>query len=559
MLPSIEQCVQNISDQFEVLDKICCDYDDIESAKLDLYARLKKVWQERFEPDQRIVLVLTKDFYSEHAPAGALLQAVQVIVQDIDISNFFVCIVSCNPDLDTEYQYVHKTTSWDDIKFNCYTCSGTFIKLTHNHKPMDGKILSLKHLVESIAQLSDRHKKLLFQDPVFCMMPWVGINIAANNHARPCCEYQGPDIGDPANQSIQDIWNGDEIQQIRKNMLNSTPVPGCKNCYHKENLQRDSLRNSINRDFAHRIDLIDGPGPDGTRDVNSIRYWDIRYNNLCNFACRSCGPHSSSSWVSVWNALHPDQKRTQFLLQAGSNSNDIFSQMVQHLHAVEKIYFAGGEPLMIENFYRVLEMLDQAGRHDVHLCYNTNLSRLHLQERSILDLWSKFTKVSVGASLDAMGNRAEYLRTGTIWPDIVSNRRLILEHCPHVDFYVSATTGLINALHVPDFHQAWVEQGLIGADDFNVQLLLQPEWMSVANAPRRLKQKIVDRYDRHIDWLRNKDRTGRAVSGFRSVINLCDEAGHYDADEFWHQVRRLDSYHGTDLLSTFTELVDADL
>ena len=559
MLRSLDKCLQDLHAEFEVLDQIYCDYDDVESAKVNLYIRLQKVWRDQFETNQRIVFVLQKDFYSKHSPAGVLLQAIQIIVQDIDISNFFVCIVSSNTDLVSEYNYVKQNISWDEIAFNCYTCSGTFARMIDNHKPVDGKGQSLKHLADTIANLSEPHRQLLFSDPVFCMMPWVGININANNRTCPCCEWQGPTIGNPATQSIKEIWNGPAIKQIRQSMLGGNAVPGCQNCYTKENLMRDSLRNSINRDFAHRADLIDNTDPDGTLRADAILYWDIRYNNLCNFACRSCGPHSSSSWFPVHNALYPDQQHKQFLLEAGSNSDSIFGQITEHLHSVEKIYFAGGEPLMIENFYRVLEMLDQAGRHDVHLCYNTNLSRLNLGGRSILDLWSRFDRVSVGASLDAMEDRAEYLRSGTIWPDIVTNRRLIQQHCPHVDFCVSATTGLINALHVADFHQSWIDQGLISAEDFNIQLLFQPAYMSVCNAPERLRQQIVDRYTQHIEWLRPRDRSGRAVSGFRSVLEMCRRPDVYDRQQFWREVARLDHYHSTDLFSTFPELIGTGL
>jgi MoaA/NifB/PqqE/SkfB family radical SAM enzyme len=559
MLRSIDECLQDIHDQFEVLDQIRCDYNDVELAKLDLYMRLQKVWREQFDTNQRIVFVLERDFYNDHSPAGALLQAIQIIVQDIDISNFFVCIVSSNADLASEYSYVKQNISWDEISFNCYACSGSFARLTHDHRSMDGKGQSLKHLTDDISALSDPHRQMLFQDPVFCMMPWVGVNIGANSRMRPCCEWQGPNIGDPEQQSIKEIWNGKEIKQIRRQMLQGQPVSGCASCYNKEKLTRDSLRNSINRDFVHRVDLIDRTDPDGTLHSDTVLYWDIRYNNLCNFACRSCGPHSSSSWAAVHNALHPDHKQKQWLLEAGSDSDHVFAQITEHLHSVEKIYFAGGEPLMIENFYRVLDLLDQAGRHDVQLCYNTNLSRLTLRGWSILELWSKFSRVSVGASIDAMEARAEYLRSGTRWSDIVSNRRLIQQHCPHVDFYVSATTGLINALHVADFHQSWVDQDLISAGDFNIQLLFQPTYMSVRNAPERLRQQIVDRYTQHIEWLRPRDQSGRAVSGFRSVIEMCRRPDVYDREQFCHEIGRLDQYHGTDLFRTFPELIGTGL
>jgi hypothetical protein len=46
----------------------------------------------------------------------------------------------------------------------------------------------------------------------------------------------------------------------------------------------------------------------------------------------------------------------------------------------------------------------------------------------------------------------------------------MMEVCPQVDFYISSTVGLINALTHTDFHRSWVEQGLIKPQDFNFNL-----------------------------------------------------------------------------------------
>jgi MoaA/NifB/PqqE/SkfB family radical SAM enzyme len=555
----MDHCLQKLRNEFDIIAEIRCDYDSVESAALELYVKLQKIWQAQFDSNQRIVLILDRDFYGYDSLCGQLLQTIQIIVQDIDISNFFVTIVSSNPELQLEYDYVKQHISWDPVAFDLHVCSGTFSKIHQSTKGFDGKKQSLKKIVSVLEKLSDRQKDLLFVDPVFCMMPWVGIHVSPGNVVKPCCEYNGAAIGNTADSSIAEIWNSESLATIRRSMMSGKPVAGCESCYHKENLKRDSLRNSINRDFAHHVDLLDNTNRDGTLSTRSVLYWDVRYNNLCNMACRSCGPASSSSWYQIHNDLYPDQKRQFALVQAGTNDNDVFQQMCEHIDTVEKIYFAGGEPLIIENFYRILEMLDDRKRHDVHLCYNTNLSKLVLKDRSVLDLWQKFHKVSVGASLDAMGDRAAYLRTGTVWSEIVSNRKKILDQCAHVDFYISATTGLINALHVADFHQAWVEQGLISADDFNIQLLYEPAYLSVRNAPKKLRTKIIQRYNTHIEWLRSRDRTGRAISGFRSIVNFCKDPGSYDPALFWQEVQKLDQYHGTDLLTTFPELKDSDL
>ena len=71
----------------------------------------------------------------------------------------------------------------------------------------------------------------------------------------------------------------------------------------------------------------------------------------------------------------------------------------------------------------------------------------------MFDIWKKFDNVAVGASLDAMGPRAEYIRKGTKWDTVEKNRRQMMEICPDVDFYISPTLSIMNVWHIPDFHK----------------------------------------------------------------------------------------------------------
>jgi radical SAM protein with 4Fe4S-binding SPASM domain len=557
-MSTVIECLEDLRHNYDVLTEIVCNYPDIESAKVDLYQQLKRVYRSEYELNQRIVFVLEQDIYNDTAQVGSFLQAIQIILQDIDISNFFVCIVTTNSNINDEYQYVQSNISIDPVSFHVYFCSGHFNRICCNHGAIEGKIQSLKNV--DFDQLSVQHQKLLFNDPVFCIMPWIGINVDTTSQVYPCCEFdKRHSIGTVKTQNLDEIWNSDSMKKIRKSMLSGESVSACKNCYFKEQTKQNSLRVNFNRDFSQEISKVDQTLDDGGLPDAEIKYWDIRYNNLCNFACRSCSPSASSSWYQVHNSLNPTNTLTVPLLQAADNQDQVFEQITKNIDIVTTIYFAGGEPAMINNFYKILELLIEHQRFDVQLRYNINMSRLTLKNKSLLTLWKHFKNVSVGASLDAEHDRAGYLRVGTVWTDIIKNRQAIAEHCPHVDFWVTATTGLINALHVPDFHRSWAEQGYIRADDFNVALLLAPAYQSVINAPAQLKQKIINRYQQHLDWLRPLDTTGRAVQGFISIIELCKQSGHYDSELFWHKINKLDQYHGTDLLTTFPELQNVGL
>lgn len=555
---SVNQCLGQLRQQHNVVVEINCDYASIESARIDLYTRLKKIYQESYDSNQRLIFVLTQDFYNNDSNCGSVLQAIQIILQDIDIANFFVCLITTNPNIDQEYQYLQKNISTDPVTFQVFSCIGEFKKIRIAHGAVDGKMQSLKNV--DLDSLSETQKHRLFSNKVFCLIPWVGINIHVDSKVYPCCEtLENHNVGNIKTESISEIWNSNKMKSLRRNMLNENPTEGCQGCYLKESLKQNSMRLNTNREFADAIFTVDQTKDDGTLPIVNIRYWDIRHSNLCNLACRMCGPDLSTSWYQIHNTLNPNDKIKIPLITVGNQKDEVYNQIADGIDQIETIYFAGGEPSMIDSFYKILELLIQKNRTDVQLRYNMNLTRLTYKNKSLLALWKKFDRVAVGASLDSELSRGEYIRPGAVWQTVVNNRLLIAKECPHVDFHVSSTTGLINALHIPDFHQSWVNHGYIKAEGFNIQLLLTPTHLSVVNAPNVLKQKIIDRYTSHLKWLTPLDSTGRAIKSFKSIIELCSQPGNYNPEKFWYEVGRLDQYHGTDLLTTFPELQNVGL
>lgn len=545
----LEDSLKKLRSEFEILDVVIYDGN---TSTVDLYLRIKKLHRGYFENNQRIIFVITEDTDASDM-AGQLLQNLQAIINDIDISNFFVCLVTTNTDIKQNYQYVFENISRDQIPFHLYQCKGDYKKIHSNNKISFSKYTSLKNISDKICNLKENKKELLFKSKTFCMLAWTGINIQPDNRVRPCCEFQGV-IGRSDKDSLFQIWNSDAWKQLRKDMLTGVEVPACQRCYEHENLGRDTLRQSANRLLISEIDVVDHTHDDGYLEVFNLSFWDVRYNNLCNLACRSCNAQASSSWYAPAVALKKIQESRSPILIAGRNNNDIFDQIIEHIDHVKQISFAGGEPTMIDKFYEILEILDSQGRNDVQLIYNINMSRLTLKNKSLLDLWKKFPNVSIGASLDGEHERGEYLRQGLAWKDVVTNRKLMQDKCPHIDFYVSATTSILNVLHIPAFHKSWVDQGLIKPEDFNIQMLWSPTYLRVDHSPSQLKEKIRRVYNDHIDWLLPKDSLGRATYGFRSVLSHIKNEHEFDTQNFWQNIDALDQYHQTRMVDIFPEL-----
>jgi hypothetical protein len=326
------------------------------------------------------------------------------------------------------------------------------------------------------------------------------------------------------------------MQKLRRDMLSETPHPACTRCYEQEASGFFSGRRSANKHHGHHVKKLD-------TNPFEMTYWDIRFSNLCNLKCRSCGHIFSSQWYQDQAKLAgPDWRdRNTVLNYAGRTETDMWSQLEPHLDYVEQIYFAGGEPLLMEEHYRILEELVKRGRFDVRLIYNTNFTHTDLKGRSVFEYWKQFRSVAVGASLDGMGAPAEYIRKGTRWYDVVQNRHQMIATCPQVDFYISPTLSIMNAWHLPDFHKEWVSAGLIRAQDLNVNILQDPLHYRIDIAPAEYKQHLEAKYLKHLDWMSDRDPLGRATQGFQSAIAFMNATDNTQLiDTFWRKTYQLD-------------------
>ena len=403
----------------------------------------------------------------------------------------------------------------------------------------------------SLDQLTQREQYLLTESQTFCIYPWIHLHAYPTGEAYPCChaEMKYP-VGNCKTNTLEEIWHGQPMQTLRQDMLSERPNPACTGCYEQELSGFFSGRRSANKHHGHHIRKLD-------HNPFEMTYWDIRFSNLCNLSCRSCGHIFSSSWYQDQAALAGTEWRinNQPLNFAGRTENDIWEQLLPHFDHVEQIYFAGGEPLMMAEHYRILDELERRGRFDVRLIYNTNFTQTRLKDRSVFDYWKRFHNVAVGASLDAMGARAEYIRHGTRWQRVLDNRRQMIEMSPHVDFYISPTLSIMNAWHLPDFHRDWVDQGLLRPQDLNVNILQDPAHYRIDIATAEFKQEILERYQQHLIWLEPLDLLNRATVGFRSAIEfMMGTDNTHLIETFWRRTRQLDSLRDEKILDVLPEL-----
>jgi radical SAM protein with 4Fe4S-binding SPASM domain len=402
-------------------------------------------------------------------------------------------------------------------------------------------------------ELTEREEFLLKDSKTFCIYPWIHLHAYPTGEAYPCChaEMGVGQVGNCRKNTLEEIWRDQPMAQLRKDMLSETASAACGRCYEQEASGFFSGRKSANKHHGHHIKKLD-------ENPFEMTYWDIRFSNLCNLKCRSCGHIFSSQWYQDQAKLAGEdwKDRNTVLNYAGRTETDMWSQLEPHLDYVEQIYFAGGEPLLMEEHYRILDELVRRKRFDVRLIYNTNFTHTDLKGRSVFEYWKQFQSVAVGASLDASGARGEYIRKGTDWAVVEQNRRDMLAICPSVDFYISPTLSIMNAWHLPDFHRDWVAQGFIQAQDLNVNILQDPAYYRIDIAPIKYKQLLRIKFEEHIEWLQNQgDSLGRATQGFESAVSfmMATDNTHL-IDTFWRKTHELDAIRKERMLDVIPEL-----
>ena len=372
-----------------------------------------------------------------------------------------------------------------------------------------------------------------------------------------CCFAPDVPLGNLRASTLAQIWNDAPMRKLRLNMLKDEPSAQCWRCYERESIGGYSRRVDFNQDFAHHLPFVTTTLPDGSVPRMNMVYLDFRFSNVCNFSCRTCDPSTSSAWYDDGIKLSGQANPATRIVRAIDDPHETWRQLEPLLDDVEVVYFAGGEPLITDEHYRVLTHLIETKRTHVHLRYSTNFSTLTYKSFDVMALWRKFENVQVQASIDGTEERGEYIRKGQIWEQVLVNRERLEHLCPHVGFDLSATVLILNALHMPDLHRECVALGLIRPHQLGLNILFDPHHLRLQVLPSELKEEMRARYRNHIDnYIKPLGEHADGMQEkFEAVLHFLNEQDMSNKlPEFQDMTRRLDAIRGESLATAIPEL-----
>ena len=351
-------------------------------------------------------------------------------------------------------------------------------------------------------ELIDINKKHVSES--FCVLPWMHLNVQPNGEVFQCCMAPTDrPVGNVKDNTLPEIWNNHSMKDIRRKMLKGIKPKLCQRCYMMEDNGVASPRNTFNKFFEKDISKLtrNTDKDSGHNHKFVLKYWDFRWSNICNFKCRMCGTFASSKWEEDEKALHGRSNGglRNFRTEA---KEDIWKYIDEFIGDVEEIYFAGGEPLMMDEHYQILEKLIAAGRTDVRLRYNTNFSHIKFKKWDLQELWQHFLddpkgNIQLFASLDAAGKLAEVARHGTKWNVVHNNVRECIDR--GMEIHLGPTLSLLNIFHLTDLLDISFELGIPEDRITMNNFLTAPSCYDIRILPDDLKADVLERFQDYMD------------------------------------------------------------
>jgi len=390
-----------------------------------------------------------------------------------------------------------------------------------------------------------------YPSDTFCLLPWIHLSTRPDGSMRVCCTANASGVGKyktgghagllkdkqgkPSNLNNSDFvssWNSDYMKNVRYQMLNGQKPESCMKCYKEEEAGHSSKRIWETNYWSQRVDvqeLIDETEFDGSVPPK-LRYIDLRFGSKCQLACVMCSPHDSSGWIKDWKTIYPKVtnptlKRTMAWENKGSvngssfnwhkNNPKFWEQFYDQIPHMQQVYFAGGESLIIEEHYQILEKCIELGHaKNLELRYNSN--GLEWRE-DLFELWKHFKLVRFHFSVDDIGIRNEYIRYPSKWERIEQVFRILdTQTSDNVEVTIACAVQALNIYYIPDFILWKLKQNFKkvnvwpqGAGMLNYHFVYHPAHLNVKVLPGWFKQEVRKKYDQMVPLIEQHWKTTR--------------------------------------------------
>ena len=370
--------------------------------------------------------------------------------------------------------------------------------------------------------------KDMLTNPYFCPMPWTGMMYNFDGKVKNCIRSAGP-LGNIKDQSIDQILL-DNNQHRQQQIIEQQPVETCHTCYDLERGKKGFDHISDRVFYIRELKNV----PVDTYQVGNfdLQTVDVRWTNLCNFACVYCGPEFSSKWSEELKIRHD--------VPTGQQLTDFKNYVYDHADQLKHVYLAGGEPLLMKENLILLEKLNP----NTNIRINTNLSKV---DTRVFEEVCKFSNVHWTVSVETMAEEFEYIRHGGKWTDFLDNLTIIKQLNHKISF--NMLHFMLNYNSIFDCVDFLKQLGFHN-NSFVIGELLKPEYLNIRHLPESVlnsvKSKLQDRIDQKPGYL--------LEDSYRNMLHYIDIPFEKNIKQSIDKILKMDQRRGIDSKTIFKDL-----
>ena len=437
--------------------------------------------------------------------------------------------------------------------------------------------------------------KLDTVSPSLCLAKWKQVSLHLTTGMNNSC-YHPPLHVIPVEEIKRKpgaLHNTEYKKTQRKLMLSGTRPEECSYCWAMEDNNKLSDRHYRSGEpwAAKDFDVI----AKSRGDEDAIpSYVEVNFNSACNLRCSYCSPQFSSSWMDEAQSMGafptstPHNDPAYFTGQRRPIPNREYNPYVEAFWSwwpelypeLEHFRMTGGEPLLDKNTYRVFDYVLANPNPKLHLNVTSNFS---VDEKS----WQRYKgyvkqlcddnnphveHFMQYVSLDAMFERAEYIRNGLNFPLLWDRVNQFLNEIPGRSSITFIIT--MNNLSVSTFE--YLMTAILGLRQiysnhyqrvwFDTPVLRTPSWQSMQLLPESYADhleevwvymlKHVETEEKRFKGFKDYElsRLDRDIAWMRDGSKLDPEYVKRSKADFYRFFAEHDRRRNTNFLETFPEM-----
>jgi len=391
----------------------------------------------------------------------------------------------------------------------------------------------------------------------FCILPWISLETTPIGTVRPCCltTSEIPNEHNSAynlfSDSLKTIRDSKFMKVLRQAFLDGIQPTICNRCWAEEDANRTSKR-------MHMLDKLKHIIPDNlTSDSKPLSFIDLKLGNICNISCRICGSWSSSTYASEELKQLPKNKRKESFAyemnRAGAWPRKVdafWDELLDNAKDIKYLEITGGEPFMIKEHFEFLEKLVKMGySNDIEIHYNTN-GTIYPEQA---DIWRHFKHVEIAFSIDDIGDRFEYQRSGAKWTDVCWNierfKNLSSASMGNISLQICVTTNIFNVYYLEDVAK-WIDKiSATGEIDFIYWNMLHDAPVHCITALPDVTKGIIK------DRLLSANVNDTFKEEFKNIVDFMQTDSDITLNEILDNIKSMDDRKGDNIINSHPALI----